>query len=402
MGRTVNAAHEPTHEPTHDMRLLIGGVALFAAMIEAIDASQHEVRLETYIFSFEGMGADVAEALMRAAQRAVRVCVVVDGVGTGELPVPWAERMAQAGVQVHVFAPAVGIGFWLPSRWRRMHRKLCVVDKQVAFCGGINILDDFLDPHVEGLLKAPRLDYAVSFRGPLVTSAHDAMTQLWSRIEVADDLRNQDLTGAIDALRVAAQSLRLPSRGKMQLVLRDNLRHRTHIERAYRQAMGAARHEVVVANAYFFPGLRLRRALVLAAKRGVRVRLLLQGRYEYFLPYRAARQLYGQLMAAGVEIYEYHASFLHAKVAVVDGKWLTVGSSNLDPFSLLLAREANVVALHPELAHTLHASLMDAMAHGADRVDPHAYLSRGWWDRTLDAMASAVLRFGVLLTGKRF
>ena len=392
----------PAHTHSHDMRLLIGGVDLFAAMIEAIDAAQHDVRLETYIFSFEGSGADVAHALIRAAQRGVRVCVVVDGVGTGDLPAPWAERMAQAGVQVHVFAPAVGIGFWLPSRWRRMHRKLCVVDKSVAFCGGINILDDFLDPHVQGLLKAPRLDYAVSLRGPLAATVYDTMTQLWSRIEAVHDLRSQDLSGAIDALRGAAQSLRLPSRGETQLVLRDNVRHRAHIERAYRKAIGAAHHEVVVANAYFFPGLRLRRALVLAARRGVRVRLLLQGQYEYFLPYRAARQLYGQLMAAGVEIYEYHASYLHAKVAVVDGKWLTVGSSNLDPFSLLLAREANVVAHHPELAHTLHASLMDAMERSSDRVDPHVYLSRGWWDRTLDALASAVLRFGVFLTGKRF
>jgi cardiolipin synthase len=392
----------PTHAHAHDMRLLIGGVELFAAMIKAIDDAQHEVRLETYIFSFEGAGADVALALMRAAQRGVNVCMVVDGVGTGELPVPWAARMAQAGVQVHVFAPAVGPGFWLPSRWRRMHRKLCVVDQSLAFCGGINILDDFLDPHVQGPLTAPRLDYAVSFRGSLVTIAHDAMTQLWSRIEVVHDLRSQDLSGAIDALRGAAQSLRLPTRGETQLVLRDNVRHRKHIERAYRKAIGSARHEVLVANAYFFPGLRLRRALVLAARRGVRVRLLLQGQYEYFLPYRAARQLYGQLMKAGVEIYEYHASFLHAKVAVVDGKWLTVGSSNLDPFSLLLAREANVVAHHPELAQTLRASLMDAIERSADRVDPHAYLSRGWWDRTLDALASAILRFGVFLTGKRY
>ena len=398
MGRAVS----PMQPPPHDMRLLIGGVDLFAAMIEAIDTAHDDVLLETYIFSFEGAGADVAHALMRAAQRGVRVCLVVDGVGTGQLPSPWAAQMAQAGVKVHVFAPAVGIGFWLPSRWRRMHRKLCVVDQRVAFCGGINILDDYLDPHVQGLLKAPRLDYAVSMRGPLAVTVHETMMQLWSRIEAVSDLRSQNLSGAIDALRGATQSLRLPTRGETQLVLRDNVRYRTHIERAYRKAIGSAHHDVVVANAYFFPGLRLRRALVLAARRGVRVRLLLQGQYEYFLPYRAARQLYGQLMAAGVEIYEYHASFLHAKVAVVDGKWLTVGSSNLDPFSLLLAREANVVAHHSELARTLHTSLTEAIERSSDRVDPHAYLSRSWWDQTLDAMASAVLRFGVFLTGKRF
>ncbi len=384
------------------MRLLTGGVDLFAAMVEAMDAAQHEVLLETYIFDFAGAGADVAHALMRAASRGVLVRVVVDGVGTGQLPDAWATQFEQAGVQVRVFAPAVGLGFWLPSRWRRLHRKLCVVDNTVAFCGGINILDDYLDPHVQGLLKAPRLDYAVSLQGPLVGAVRTTMAQLWSRIEAVRELRSQDLGSALDALRGAKQSLHLPARGEIQLVLRDNVRHRTHIERTYRKAIGAARHDIIVANAYFFPSLRLRRALVMAARRGVRVRLLLQGKYEYFLPYRAARQMYGQLMTAGVEIYEYHASFLHAKVAVVDGKWLTVGSSNLDPFSLMLAREANVVAHDPPMALALQASLVDAMERSADRVDPHTYLSRGWRERMVDAFASAVLRFGVFLTGKRY
>jgi cardiolipin synthase len=188
----------------------------------------------------------------------------------------------------------------------------------------------------------------------------------------------------------------------VQLVLRDNVRHRTQIERAYRKAIGAARHDVVLASAYFFPGLRLRRALVLAARRGVRVRLLLQGKYEYFLPYRASRQLYGKLLAAGVEIYEYHASVLHAKVAVVDGHWATVGSSNLDPFSLLLAREANVVVRDPAFAQDLQASLSEAMDTGASRVDPHAFANRPWWQQLVDWGASLVLRFGVFLTGKRY
>jgi cardiolipin synthase len=384
------------------MRLLTGGVDLFAAMVAAMDAAQHEVLLETYIFDFAGAGADVAHALMRAATRGVQVHVVVDGVGTGELSAEWASQFEQAGVQMRVFAPAVGLGFWLPSRWRRLHRKLCVVDNTVAFCGGINILDDYLDPHVQGLLKAPRLDYAVSLQGPLVGAVRTTMAQLWSRIEAVRELRSQDLGSALDALRGAKQSLHLPARGEIQLVLRDNVRHRAHIERTYRKAIGTAHHEVVVASAYFFPGLRLRRALVMAAKRGVRVRLLLQGQYEYLLPYRASRQLYGQLMTAGVEIYEYHASYLHAKVAVIDGQWATVGSSNLDPLILLLAREANVVVRDTAFARDLQANLDAAIHAGARRVEPHDYLNRPWLQRGLDAFASWVLRFGVFLTGKRY
>jgi cardiolipin synthase len=393
----MNAQHA-----AHDTRLLRSGGALFAALIEAVDRAQHEVLLETYIFDFAGAGADVGHSLTRAAQRGVRVCVVVDGVGTGALSPEWAKRFDQAGVQCRVYSPLAGLGFWLPSRWRRLHRKLCVVDQALAFCGGINILDDFIDPNVPGGLQLPRLDYAVSLRGPLVRQVHDAMSQLWSRIEAVRELRSQDIAGALDALRSADQDLKLPTRGTVQLVLRDNVRHRTQIERAYRKAIGAARHDVVLASAYFFPGLRLRRALVLAARRGVRVRLLLQGKYEYFLPYRASRQLYGKLLAAGVEIYEYHASVLHAKVAVVDGHWATVGSSNLDPFSLLLAREANVVVRDPAFAQDLQASLSEAMDTGASRVDPHAFANRPWWQQLVDWGASLVLRFGVFLTGKRY
>jgi cardiolipin synthase len=386
----------------HDTRLLRSGVALFAALIHAVDLAQHEVLLETYIFDFTGAGADVASALIRAAQRGVRVCVVVDGVGTGTLPSKWAHDFMQAGVQCRVYSPLAGLGFWLPSRWRRLHRKLCVVDQSMAFCGGINILDDFFDPNVPGGLTQPRLDYAVSLRGPLVAKVHDAMTQLWSRIEAVRELRSQDIAGALDALRRADQDLKLPTRGTVQLVLRDNVRHRIQIERAYRKALASARDEVIVASAYFFPSLRLRRALVLAARRGVRVRLLLQGQYEYFLPYRASRQLYGKLLAAGVEIYEYHASVLHAKVAVVDGQWATVGSSNLDPFSLLLAREANVVVRDAVFAQALQDSLHQAIQTGATRVDLQTFVHRPWWQQVVDWGASLVLRFGVFLTGKRY
>ncbi len=391
-----------TPHAAYDIRLLRSGVALFPALIAAFDQAQHEVLLETYIFDFEGAGLEVAQALIRAAQRGVCVCVVVDGVGTGALPPTWAQRFEQAGVQCRVYAPLAGLGFWLPSHWRRLHRKLCVVDGAMAFCGGINVLDDFIDPNVSEGLDHPRLDYAVCVRGTLVRHVHKTMRQLWSRIEAVRELRSQDVTGAWEALRSVDQEVVLPARGSVQLVLRDNVRHRTQIERAYRKAIGAARHEVLVASAYFFPGLRLRRALVLAARRGVRVRLLLQGKYEYFLPYRASRQLYGMLLAAGVEIYEYHASVLHAKVAVVDGHWATVGSSNLDPFSLLLAREANVVVRDADFAQTLKTSLELAIQAGATPVHPQRFANRGGWQKWVDWCAAQVLRFGVFLTGKRY
>jgi cardiolipin synthase A/B len=191
-------------------------------------------------------------------------------------------------------------------------------------------------------------------------------------------------------------------RAKADLLLRDNLRHRSSIERAYRKAISGARHEVIIANAYFLPGRKLRKSLIHAAQRGVRVRLLLQGRYEYFMQFHAVRLVYGVLLQAGVEIYEYAPSFLHAKVAVVDGHWATVGSSNLDPLSLLLAREANVMVDDAGFAGDLRNSLVQAMELHGLRVDPAQYAERPWQQRVRDRLAYGLMRLGVFLTGNRY
>lgn len=407
----------------HDLRLLQGGEELFPDMIRAIDEAHLEVRMETYIFQFDVSGQQVAAALERAAARGVQVYLAMDGFGTPELPAQWARRFDDSGVLWRIFMPLGRLGMFIPSHWRRLHRKLCVVDAGVAFCGGINILDDFCDP-VHGPLQQPRLDFALRITGPLVQDAHQVMVRFWWRMTVASDVRDREFPAAWQALqerlrkalaerRLASQapvSYRPPSRqnaprsrgARAELVLRDNLRNRRRIERAYLRAIGAAQREVIIANAYFLPGARLRKALVLAARRGVRVRLLLQGRYEYFLQFHAARPVYGALLDAGVEIHEYAAGFLHAKVAVVDSRWATVGSSNLDPLSLLLAREANIVVRDVAFAGLLRERLEYAMAHGGHRLEAHAYLNRSWRVRVLEAMALALVRLGLFLIGRRY
>jgi cardiolipin synthase len=408
----------------HDIRLLQGGAELFPELIRAIDAAHLEVRMETYIFEFDASGRQVAQALVRAAGRGVQVYLTMDGVGTPELPPEWARQFAGSGVCWRIYMPLGRLGVFIPSRWRRLHRKLCVIDAGVLFCGGINILDDCHDP-AYGWLTQPRLDFAVRVTGPLVHEALETMTRFWWRMTVTSDVRDREFQAVWQALQErlrAALSERaathaasaqaashaappgsLRSRGaRADLVLRDNLRHRRRIERAYLRAIGAARREVIIANAYFLPGARLRKALMLAARRGVRVRLLLQGRYEYFLQYHAARPVYGALLDAGVEIHEYAASFLHAKVAVVDMRWATVGSSNLDPLSLLLAREANIVVRDAGFAGLLRDRLEQAMADGGHRVDATAYVNRSWRVRVLEALALAMVRIGLFLIGRRY
>ncbi len=413
----------PQFAPGHHVTLLQGTAQFFPALIAAMDAARHDIRMETYIFDFTSSGADVGAALSRAALRGVRVQLVVDGVGTGMLPADWRERFDASGVQHRVYNPLGRLGMLLPSRWRRLHRKLVVVDggtaQAVAFCGGINILDDFHDPN-HGALSAPRFDFSVQVSGPLVDAVLDATSVLWQRIQVLRSLRQREIGAAVTSWVSAravvhgtgfapSQSASLVGNGSLSraaLLLRDNLRNRKRIERAYLKAIGEAHHEVIIANAYFLPGGKLRKALIAAAGRGVKVRLLLQGKYEYFMQYHAARPVYSALLDAGVEIHEYAPSFLHAKVAVVDADqpkaWATVGSSNLDPLSLLLAREANVVVQGSAFAQTLRDRLVQAMAQDGQRIDPAQYAHRPALQRVRDYAAFMALRAALWVTGNRY
>ncbi len=399
----------------HRIALLQGTVELFPALVRAMDGAKRRIQFETYIFDLTGDAVLVAEALVRAAQRGVHTSVLVDGYGTARMSPEWRTRFKAAGLKLRVYSPLGPLGLLLPQRWRRMHRKLCVVDARVLFCGGINVLDDFHDPN-HGALDAARFDFAVQVTGPLAQHASDAMEKLWHRLQALQAVQRNRLSLAVHELREAriarkfekraAKIARASPRPRALLLLRDNLRNRSRIEKAYLRAIGLAREEIIIANAYFVPGRKLRRALLMAAKRGVQVRLLLQGRYEYFMQYHAARPVYGALLQAGVEIHEYAPSFLHAKVAVIDADthypWATVGSSNLDPLSLLLAREANVVVQDGAFAQTLRTRLVDAMDNAGRLLEPDSYARRPWRARLLDRIAFGLMRALLWLGGKTY
>jgi cardiolipin synthase len=425
----ADANQEPSDSralrPGHVIDLLKGGEALFGAMVQAIDAARAEVLLESYIFEFAGAPLAVAEALERAAGRGARVRVVVDGIGTGDVPAEWQDRWKAAGVQWRIYNPARGWRLLMPRHWRRLHRKLTVVDGIVAFCGGINLLDDYRDP-THGSLDEPRFDFAVRVTGPLVADAHETMTRLWLRLQATREARHFDFGKALETVRAAARAgtdMNDPNieGGELHasahaaeragagllagLVLRDNLRFRKRIEYFYRYAIGQAREEILIANAYFVPGVALQRALLKAAERGVKVTLLLQGRYEYFMQHHTSRAMYGVMLAAGIEIIEYEPSFLHAKVAVFDGPRgaiATVGSSNLDPISLLLAREANVVVRDEAFAEELRGHLLDAVRATGARIDSSAHMKRPFTVRTLAWLAYGMMRVALFATRHRY
>lgn len=406
--------------PGHQLVLLQGGEAFFPALAAAMDAARQVIHLETYIFRFSGSALMVAEALERAARRGVHVRLVIDGVGSPTIPTEWQQRFRAAGVHWRHYAPLGRLGLLIPSNWRRLHRKLCVVDGVVGFCGGINIIDDREDVQL-GQLPVPRLDFSLQVSGPIVREMAATMEQLWWRLQAVRKVRQREFMAAWEALKVSLPvgdfshlSPALASDGDATahavavddayaaLLLRDNISHRGDIERAYLKAIGEARQDIIIANAYFIPGRRLRRALTMAAARGVRVRLLLQGKYEHFLQYHAARPVYAELVRAGVQLMEYVPSALHAKVAVIDRRWATVGSTNLDPLSLLLAREANVMTTDRRFAARLHDCLDDILRRYGRRIDTAALAERPWRQRVLDRLAFAIMRAVLFLTGHRY
>jgi cardiolipin synthase len=267
-----------------------------------------------------------------------------------------------------------------------LHRKIAVIDAEAAFVGGINVVDDYGSPGE----TTPRFDFAVRIEGPLVAQVLNAAGRLWGLVQATQ------LRARWPKPRDAGAPMAFRGSQRAAFVVRDNIGHRRDIEQAYLAAIGRARSEVIIANAYFFPGRTFRRVLMDAAARGVRVVLLLQGRVEYVLQHFASRALYGSLLDAGIEIHEYQKSYLHAKVAVIDRHWATVGSSNIDPFSLLLAREANVVIEDDGFANELRQRLLAAIADGATQVRRERWADQPWSTRVFTWGCYGLARF---LTG---
>ena len=376
----------------NEVRLLTGGDELFPAMHAAIQRAHHDVWLATYIFHDDVASRTMADVLMSAAARGVRVRVVVDGFGTRST-LPTLRRWFEgSGVALAVFRPIDRWNAWLkPGQLRRLHQKVLAVDTEEAFVGGINIIGDRVDLN-HGPTEAPRLDFAVGLRGPIVLPVAQTARAMWTRAAFGRDWRDEVLTLARSAeplararvlwrrLRLRTAPLEVDARDRQPVraafLVRDNLRQRRAIERSYLDALEGARERFDLVSPYFYPGTTFRRALKDAARRGVRVRLLLQGKLDYRFAGLAASVLYDELLKRGVRIYEYMPAFLHAKIALADGDWATVGSTNIDPLSLLLNLEANVVVSNAGFSQALAAAFDDAIA--VSREVTASPLPRGW------------------------
>jgi cardiolipin synthase len=344
-----------SYSKNNQLTLLHRGSEFFPALVRAIDAAHAEIYLEIYIFAEDNTASEIKAALMRAAQRGVAVYVLVDWLGTGRKIIKQLARdFASAGVKFRCFNP------WFHRGLGRTHRKIMVVDRELAFLGGLNINDDlFSDDGSHISLPAPRWDFAVAIHGQLVLSIQEAAAAQWLGYGIQDiktrlqNLRRLRLQHTKPALTVAEAGL----------VVRDNLRNRRTIQRSLLHAIGHAHKSIYLVTPYFAPGRKLRRALAMAASRGVQVTLMV-GVGQFRLQDAVTQSFYPRLVRAGVALVEYSKTQLHAKVAVVDDEWATIGSSNYDGLSLFLNHEANIVVRDAEFATTLRSHIAQGVTEG--------------------------------------
>ncbi|SDT17279.1 cardiolipin synthase ClsB [Pseudomonas prosekii] len=363
------------------VKMLENGEAYFPRVFEAMREAKTEILLETFIVFEDKVGHELQQVLIEAAQRGVRVTASLDGFGCGELSTGYLTALSEAGVRIQMFDPAPKrLGF--RTNWfRRLHRKIVVVDGTIAFIGGINFSGD----HLADFGPEAKQDYSVEIQGPAVADIHHfallqagrpARAKYWwqRRRQRRSELAFSDHDGQV------------------RLVYRDNGDHRTDIEEVYRQVLRSAQRRVIIANAYFFPGYRLLREIRNCARRGVDVRLILQGQPDMLVAKLAARMTYDYLLKAGVQIYEYCDRPLHGKVALVDEDWSTVGSSNLDPLSLSMNLEANVLIRDHAFNRDLFERLEELSNNHCKAMSPEKAPRGRVWHMTVGFLVFHFLR----------
>ncbi|MDB5883476.1 MAG: ybhO [Ramlibacter sp.] len=373
--------------PGNQFTLLENGEEFFPRVFACIANARREVIVETFILFEDKVGLQLQEALLAAARRGAQVDITIDDWGSPDFSERYLGALREAGVRVHSFNPGLRPFGWRPHLLRRMHRKIVVIDGEVAFVGGINYSAD----HLGDFGPEAKQDWSVEIRGPLVAEIHR-----FCHTALAEGQRHQreqrQWWRGRRQWRAAPESLPAAGEADAMFVVRDNRKHMDDIERHYRLGIRSAKKRIVIANAYFFPGYAFIRDLRNAARRGVDVRLILQGQPDMPWVRTAATLLYHHLLKAGVRIYEYCDRPLHGKVALMDDDWATVGSSNLDPLSLALNLEANVIIRDRAFNQQLSAKLEKLMCESCNRIEMDQLGEQQGWGAVRSFLAYHVAR----------
>jgi Phosphatidylserine/phosphatidylglycerophosphate/cardiolipin synthases and related enzymes len=370
----------------NQITLLENGDQYYPALFKAIGNATSKVILETFIWYEDEVGKQLHAVLLRAARRGVHIEVLLDAYGSPDLSDEFVHQLTEAGIIFRYYDPGPRLLGMRTNLFRRMHRKIVVVDDTLAFIGGIN----YSAEHMSNSGPEAKQDYTVQVKGPVV----DDIVQF-----ELENLPDNAQTRRWWRRHHRAEENAMPGEAQALLVWRDNAEHRTDIERHYLRMLSAAKREVIIANAYFFPGYRLLHAMRKAARRGVRVKLMVQGNPDMAIVKVGAMLLYRYLVKSGVHIYEYQRRPLHGKVALMDDHWATVGSSNLDPLSLSLNLEANLMIHDRQFNQTLRDNLNGLITRDSQRVDESMVPKRSWWNIGVSVVVFHFLRHFPAMVG---
>ncbi|MWJ29062.1 cardiolipin synthase ClsB [Halomonas sp. ZH2S] len=365
------------------VELLINGNQFFPSVFDAIRTASQEILIETFIIFNDEVGKALKDALLEAAARQVRIEVTVDGYGTADLDAGYIAELKAAGVHLYAYDPRPR---WLGMRtnlFRRLHRKIVVVDGEIAYISGINFAAD----HLPDKYPMGKQDYAVRICGPIVKDIRAAAKALLMENPAVQELPEFETTTST------------AGEAEILMAARDNTNHRTDIEEQYILAIRSATTRIVIANAYFFPSYRIWRELGNAARRGVKVSLILQGRPDKPWTRQLSSSLYSYLLDAGIGIFEYTEHPLHGKIAIVDHEWSTVGSSNLDPLSLYLNLEANLFIRDVKLNQEIHEHLTELIDKNCQKITPKKAGKGHWWRAPLMVVSFHFLRHFPTMVG---
>jgi len=358
--------------------LLFDGPATMREMMAAARAATSSINLETYIFDQDPIGNEFADVLIEKQRQGVAVNIMVDAVGAIATPAAFFERMRAAGIRVLVFNPvnpANAKGNWDLNN--RNHRKLMVVDGRIAFTGGINISSTYANSslfrskqkpdNVDGS-KVGWRDTHVKIEGPAVAPLQYSFVNLWVQQE-GGELPKADYFPPLT-----------PAGDKLIRVLAANPEGDSSIYKALVVAITESKKSIHITSAYFVPDQQIVDALCDAARRGVDVRLVLPGVSDHSLIRYAGQGFYDQLLKAGVKIFELQIAVLHAKTAVIDGAWSTIGSANIDRRSFLHNYELNVVVMDPAFGQAMESAFNEDL-RDSKQVTLEQWKHRPWMDR---------------------
>lgn len=346
----------------NETTLLTSGEAYFKSLFNAIDGAERLIHIELYSLDLDQTGRLFLDHLMKAAKRGVQIRMILDGLGSQAVSKEEYHRIRSSGIEVKIYRPFLWMKL-VSFFFRRLHRKSIVIDGRIAFVGGLNIGDEY---HFSDLASY-KMDLAIRVEGPAAENILSAMQIFWLRLN----------RRWASALRIYYKLLRRQGESRLIAKTAERVCYRTRsdwmrfksIENGYRDAIRRSNQSILIAQAYFFPSLKLRRDLLSAARRGIHIKILLQGESDVRPVKWAESMLYREFILAGVEIYEFQDRYLHAKAAVVDQKWITVGSSNLDPWSLKFNLEGNLFIENSRVCDELHSTISDLIQERSKKIN---------------------------------